>query len=65
MEHNILLAGSRGTCPACFGVMGIIGDGQIFRCVDCGATFRIKDGGRIENELIVEKLEPQKKEVPA
>lgn len=62
MIYSILIAGNRGICPYCSGVMGIIGNGQTFRCIDCGTPFRIVKGGRVENELIIEAIGPEKED---
>jgi len=63
MTGEVLLAGDRlGICPACNGVVATIGNGQIFRCIDCKGIYRIIDGGPQENMLIVEFIRPKETE---
>lgn len=56
MIYNVILHGSRATCPLCAGTM--VQEGELsWRCIDCRRAFEAKQEGHSEGEILCEEIE--------
>ena len=55
MSYNVVLHGSRATCPECGGTM-VQRDGESWKCIDCRRLFMAAGEGQTEGEIICERI---------
>lgn len=56
MNHSIYLIGRHAICPACSGLIHMIGAGNIFQCNDCSMMYEVAGYGPTDNGLEVREI---------
>ena len=54
--YNVILHGSRATCPECAGTMTKAGMKLEWKCMDCKGRFKAVEQGITENEMYCERI---------
>lgn len=57
---QIYVFGIKAKCPECSGLMSKIGAFTMYRCNDCGSTFRVEELDKREDYFLGKKLEMTK-----
>ena len=54
-QYELYIFCTKAICPVCSGMMSMLGEHGIYRCIDCLSVFTVSDEGKNENFVIGER----------